>query len=126
MPAMETALVCASLLVSSVALGSVPTYFEKGKNPTMTDEATHLIVKYCFMGTTYVGAYRDAQSAAIVTAARTGHTNSKGLIIPSRPDTFKVERPWTCPRSACPRRKGPGSRTGGWGPHRSSFCEAER
>lgn len=53
-------------------------------------EASYLVLKYCFSGSTFVGAYREAKDARVIKASRIGVENAAGAIVPSQPDQIQV------------------------------------
>jgi len=62
---------------------------EKRAGTKTNYEATYLVVKYCYSGSTFVGAYQSLKDAVLVTAQRVGYENRKGVIaILSEPDVI--------------------------------------
>jgi hypothetical protein len=59
----------------------------------LTYNATYLVTTVCNTGSTYVGAYREVVSAAIVDATRVGVVANGGAPLkPTKADAFKVVR----------------------------------
>jgi len=70
--------------------GSV--FEEKIPHSPITYDATYLALRICNTGSTFSGAYREAEEAVVIMASRTGLANDAGGINATQADSFKIVR----------------------------------
>jgi hypothetical protein len=64
---------------------------EDKKPGTKTNyHADYMVLKFCFYGSTFAGAYRQPVDAVIISAARNGVEDAKGVIAPSMADKIEI------------------------------------